>query len=286
MANKYLFADLFLFKSGEGDEATSPSFAVEMQGLMLPARCWKRSLQQSKWSGDANGSGLPTANNYLFADLFFFMSGEGDEVTSPSFTTRYVAIEASSTSLEALIASLLPACGPVKEATFPMAIRLLIAVGSLVACTDSEWVTTPSCMSMGACNALLQACIRCSMHVTRIPNIGNNHLPQQATGSLWRPPSGHFFPSLRLNYPSWLGYIWIVVPFWFPSNSVLFPGSPSCLSPSARGSRFISPGPRARRTHLPPPHAPAVAQRAWTRSRLFATPHVHLCWASKLVASF
>ena len=77
---------------------------------------------------------LPTTNNNLFANLFLFMSGEGDEATSPSFTTRYAAIEASSASLEALIASLLPACGPAKEATFPTAIRLLIAVGSLVAC--------------------------------------------------------------------------------------------------------------------------------------------------------
>ena len=27
--NKYLFADLLLFESGEGDEATSPSFPAE-----------------------------------------------------------------------------------------------------------------------------------------------------------------------------------------------------------------------------------------------------------------
>ena len=118
------------------------------------------------------------------------------------------------------------------------------------------------------------------------PTHGNTHLPRRATGPLWRPPSGHFFPSLRLNYPSRSGYIRVVVPFWFPSNSVFFPGSPSCSSPSARGSPFISPGPGARRTHLPPPDAPAVAQRAWTKSRSFATPHVHLCWASKLVAEF
>ena len=118
------------------------------------------------------------------------------------------------------------------------------------------------------------------------PTHGNTHLPRRATGPLWRPPSGHFFPSLRLSYPSRSGYIRVVVPFWFPSNSVFFPGSPSCSSPSARGSPFISPGPGARRTHLPPPDAPAVAQRAWTTSRSFATPHVHLCWASKLVAGF
>ena len=263
-----------------------PLLQLKMWGLILPTRCWKRSLQQSKCSGDANGSDLPTVNNYLFADLFLFMSGEGDVASSPSFTTCYAAIEASSASLEALIASLLPACGPTKEATFLMAIRLLIAVGLLVACKDSEWATTTSCMSMGACNALLQARIHRSMHVMHIPNIGNTHLPRRPTGPLWRPPSGHFFPSLRLNYPSWSGYIWVVVPFWFPFNSVLFPDSPSCSSPLAHGSPFISPGPGACWTHLPPPDAPAVAQHAWTKSRSFTTLHVHLCWASKLVAGF
>ena len=155
-----------------------PLFQAQTRGMMLPMRFWKRSLQQSKCSGDANGSGLPMANNYLFADLFLFMSREGDEATSPSFTTHYVAIGASSASLEALIASLLLACGPAKEATFLTAIKLLIAVRSLVACADGEWATTPSCMSIGACNALLQARIRRSIHVTRIPNIGNTHLPQ------------------------------------------------------------------------------------------------------------
>ena len=334
-AKKYLFANVFHFKSEEGDEATSPSFENEMRGLMLPAccwkrslqrnkcsgdahrsgipqqaniclsifsslqmeratrqrrplfqlqtrgmilpaRCWKRSLQQSKCNGDANGSGLSPANNYLFADLFLFMSGEGDEATSPSFTTRYAAIDASKALLEALIANLLPACGLAKEATFPTAIRLLIAIGSLVACTDGEWATTPSCVSMGAYNALFQARIHRSMHVARIPSIGNTHLPRRATGPLWCPPCGHFFPSLRSNYPSRSGYIRVVVPFWFPSKFRPFPGSPSCSSPSARGSPFISPGPGARQTHLPPPDAPAVAHRAWTKSRSFAMPHAHL----------
>ena len=226
------------------------------------------------------------ANKYLSADLFFFMSGEGDKATSPSFPTRYVAIEASSALLEALIASLLPACGPAKKATFLMAIRLLIVVRSLVACANGEWATTPSCVSIGACNVLLQVRIHRSMHVMCIPSIGNTHLPRQATAPLWRPPSGHFFPSLHLNYPSRLGYIRVVVPFWCPSNSVLFPGSPSCSSPLARRFSFISPSPGARWTHLPPSDAPAVAHHAWTKSRSFATLHVHFCWASKLVAGF
>ena len=104
----------------------------------LPVHCWKRSFQLGAFSGDANANSLPTVNNYLFADLFLFTSREGDETISSSFTIRYAAIEASSALLEALIASLLSTCGPAKEATFPTAIRLLIAVGSLVACADGE----------------------------------------------------------------------------------------------------------------------------------------------------
>ena len=80
-----------------------PLLQLKIRGLMLPARCWKRSLQRSKCSGDANGSGLPTANNYLFADLFLFKSGEGEEATSPSFATSYEPIQASKPPLETLI---------------------------------------------------------------------------------------------------------------------------------------------------------------------------------------
>ena len=43
------------------------------------------------------------ANNYLFANLLLFANGEGDEATSPSFTTNYASIQASSPSLETLI---------------------------------------------------------------------------------------------------------------------------------------------------------------------------------------
>ena len=55
--------------------------------------------------GDEYGGILPTANKYLFADLLIFMSGEADEATSPSFAARCTPIEASSTSLEVLIAT-------------------------------------------------------------------------------------------------------------------------------------------------------------------------------------
>ena len=33
MANKYLFADLLLFETGEGDETTSPSFPAANAGI-------------------------------------------------------------------------------------------------------------------------------------------------------------------------------------------------------------------------------------------------------------
>ena len=42
-----------------------------------------------------------------------------------------------------------------KEAIFPTAIKLLIAVGSFVAYEDGERATPPSYVSIGAYNALL-----------------------------------------------------------------------------------------------------------------------------------
>ena len=65
-----------------------PLLQLKIRGLMLSTRCWKCSLQYGKCSGDANGSGLPTANNYLFADLLLFSSREDYEAPSPSFATH------------------------------------------------------------------------------------------------------------------------------------------------------------------------------------------------------
>ena len=53
-----------------------------------------------------------------FPILYSFTSGEGNEATSSSFSTLYVAIEGSNASLEALIATLLPASGTGKEPLF------------------------------------------------------------------------------------------------------------------------------------------------------------------------
>ena len=82
-----------------------PLLQLQTRGLMLPVHSWKRSLQHSKCTGDANKSGLPMANKYLFADLLLFESGEGDERTSPSFPAANAGIDASSALLEALIAT-------------------------------------------------------------------------------------------------------------------------------------------------------------------------------------
>ena len=58
------------------------------------------------------------ANIYIFADLLVFTSGQGDKTTSPSFAICYVVIETSSTSLDALIATLLPTGGATKHTIF------------------------------------------------------------------------------------------------------------------------------------------------------------------------
>ena len=82
-----------------------PLLNQQTRALMLPACCWKRSFQHGTCNGDANRSGLPTANKYLFANLFLFANEEGDEATSPSFASANAGIDAFSELLEALIAT-------------------------------------------------------------------------------------------------------------------------------------------------------------------------------------
>ena len=102
-----------------------------------------------------NRSTSPIANKDLLAGLLFFVNGEGNKPTSPSFAICNVAIEACSTSLEVLNASLWPTDGIVKDAAFPIAIRLLIDIKSFFACANGKQVMLPSCMLIGAYNALL-----------------------------------------------------------------------------------------------------------------------------------
>ena len=101
-------------------------------------------MQHSNAWGTSLGALSPWQKNYLFTNLLFFTSGENEEATSPSLAIRYVAIEAFSTSLEALIVALLPAGGTTKETTFPTTIKLLIGVKSLFSHTNGEQATPQS----------------------------------------------------------------------------------------------------------------------------------------------
>lgn len=49
-------------------------------------------------------STFPLADRYLFTNLPLFGSGEGDDTMSPSFATKNTTINASSASLEVLLA--------------------------------------------------------------------------------------------------------------------------------------------------------------------------------------
>ena len=70
-ANKYLFADLYFLRVESATRQRRSLLQLKIRGLMLPARCWKCSLQQNKCSGNANKSGLPMANKYLFVNIYF-----------------------------------------------------------------------------------------------------------------------------------------------------------------------------------------------------------------------
>ena len=72
---------------------------------MLLARHWKRPFHLNTCGRDANRSSFTIANKYLFVDLLLFAGKEGDEATSPYFATENSGIDASSTLLEALIAT-------------------------------------------------------------------------------------------------------------------------------------------------------------------------------------
>ena len=99
---------IFSFVRGaEGDEATSPSFAsrhksIDASRLSLEVQI-ERDFMQLAGRAEHFGHGK---KNYLLAIFSFVRGAEGDEATSPSFASENAAIDASSSSLEALIASL------------------------------------------------------------------------------------------------------------------------------------------------------------------------------------
>ena len=69
MANKTLFADLWLFTSGEGDEATSPSFEAENKAIDASNSSLEALIAPRYMQRGCDGSTLLMANRYLCANL-------------------------------------------------------------------------------------------------------------------------------------------------------------------------------------------------------------------------
>ena len=98
---------LFTFIRGaEGDRATSSSSAsrngsIDASRLSLEAQMERDFMQLEGEVGHfAHGK------NYLIAFFYLILGVEDDEATSPCFVAENEAIDASSSSLEALIATL------------------------------------------------------------------------------------------------------------------------------------------------------------------------------------
>ena len=191
-----------------------PLLQLKTKQWMLPARRWKRSLQLGICKWDAIEALYRRQTKYLFADLWLFTSVEGDEATSPSFAIRYAAIDASSTSLEAIIATLLPAGGTTKKRPFSDGNQALDC-RRIVSCFHRWRAGNAAILRVDP--HLQRAVVRAHLSLrtsVAFTTHGNTHLPRWARGPLWCPPSGHFFPSLRSIYPSQSGLIWVAAPFW------------------------------------------------------------------------
>ena len=99
---------LLMFNCLQAERATRqrrPLLQLKTKQLMLPARRWKRSLQLGICKWDAMEALYRRQTKYLFANLEVFTSGEDDEAASPSCVAENEAIGASSSWLEALIAT-------------------------------------------------------------------------------------------------------------------------------------------------------------------------------------
>ena len=73
-----------------------------IHSIRFPA-CLCVYLRLDDPEGMLRPSSLPTANEYLFAHLLFFIAKEHDEPTSSSFANKNARIDASIALLEALI---------------------------------------------------------------------------------------------------------------------------------------------------------------------------------------
>ena len=186
------------------------AMATRQRHSLLDLKCghwaFKRVTRSALYNlvyakGMWQGALYPQQTNYLFANISLFISREADEATLPSFATGHATIKTSNALLEVLIASLLLVVGSAREATLPMAIKLLIAVKSLFLYFDGEQTTMPICTSIGFYNALFKERISHPMQPMRFLTMGMLTFSGWARGPLWRPPSGHFFlfPLFKLS---------------------------------------------------------------------------------------
>ena len=104
MGKNYLLA-LFTFVHGaEGDRATSPSFASR-NGSIDAAKAPLEAQMERNFMQLASKAGRFThGKNCLLAILSFVHGVEGDEATSPCFVAENAAVDAFSSSVEALCA--------------------------------------------------------------------------------------------------------------------------------------------------------------------------------------
>ena len=94
-----------------------PLLQLKTKQLMLPARRWKRSLQLGicrgiRWKHFTDGKQIPVCQSLI---VYKQRARRGNVAF---FSIRHKTIDASSSSLEAIIATLLPADGTAKKAIF------------------------------------------------------------------------------------------------------------------------------------------------------------------------
>ena len=105
MKINYLLPNFLILHGAKGDGARSPSFTILCAPIQASSASLETLIATSYVQWDANQRTLTTANKCLFSKRLLFVIREGEEAAFPSFTTSYVPIEASSASLETLIAS-------------------------------------------------------------------------------------------------------------------------------------------------------------------------------------
>ena len=222
-ANEYLFADLLLFTSGEGDEATSSSFAAEILWIdafsaLLEALI---AIWEMQWGCERErftpGKQLPVCRSFTFYEqrglrgtvsLFCntLSSNWGFQRIAGSAHCKFIAHMWPYERGHFSDGNQAPDCH-----RNVCCLRRWRAGNAAILRIDwrLQRVVVSTHLSLDACDVF--------------PTHGNTHLPGRATGPLWLPPSGHFFPSLRSIYPSRSGLIRVATPFWIPSEILRSP---------------------------------------------------------------